>query len=154
MRPMAPSRSAQVSSPQRLQLGAPGFGEVTIGLTPEEARHIAVFIIMAHEFGHILQYKKGFTPDGPWQMEPHADFMAGWFLSQIDEQYGSVLVAATILFRLGDTEFTDTDHHGEPELRAAMLQSGYEFKTLNVEDAFLKGRSLANLREPPKLGAR
>ena len=31
--------------------------------------------MIAHEFGHILQYKAGYTWDGSWQMEPHADFM-------------------------------------------------------------------------------
>src|SRR5262249_8857976 len=44
------------------------------------APHIA--IIVAHEFGHILQYKSGMAPDGPWQMEPHADFLAGWLLAR------------------------------------------------------------------------
>jgi hypothetical protein len=37
-------------------------------------------IIMAHEFGHILQYKAGMNPEGPWQMELHADYLAGWWL--------------------------------------------------------------------------
>jgi hypothetical protein len=43
---------------------------------------IQPLLITAHEFGHILQYKMGMTPDGPWQMEPHADYMAGWYIGR------------------------------------------------------------------------
>ena len=48
--------------------------------------------IMAHEFAHILQYKKGMKPDGPWQMELHADFLAGWRLGwdQFKDEHGLV----------------------------------------------------------------
>jgi hypothetical protein len=37
---------------------------------------LALVIIVAHEFGHLLQFKKGVTDSGA--MELHADFMAGW----------------------------------------------------------------------------
>ena len=41
-----------------------------------------ILVITAHEFDHILQYKSGMVPDGPWQMEPHADFLAGWAIDR------------------------------------------------------------------------
>jgi hypothetical protein len=33
----------------------------------------AIELVAAHEYAHILQYKNDLSPDGPWQMEPHAD---------------------------------------------------------------------------------
>lgn len=130
--------------------------DILWSLTPDQARERAIFIIMAHEFGHIHQYKKGYKPDGPWQMEPHADFMAGWFLSQVwnkpIEKTMLLQSAAMTLFDLGDTAFNDKEHHGEPEFRAAMVQAGYDARNLGVEHAFEKGRQLANLIGTTKEG--
>jgi hypothetical protein len=92
-----------------------------------------IAVLMAHEFGHILQYRSGMSPDGPWQMEPHADFLGGFLLGKIMKKrntsvlpgFGfssmSVLRAVQVLFRYGDTLFNSPLHHGEPEFRAAMV---------------------------------
>jgi hypothetical protein len=103
-------------------------------------------MVIAHEFAHILQYKSGLKTDGPWQMEPHADFMAGWLLAQspTDKYYSDA--AAEALFALGDTEFNSPDHHGQPELRAAMVRAGHAAGDLDVQAAFAKGRKFANLK--------
>ena len=106
-------------------------------------------IIMAHEFGHILQFKDRMRPDGPWQMEPHADFMAGWSigrqnLGKSDQQRDrSVEGAAITMFKLGNSLFNDPRHHGEPEFRAAMVQAGYDAAMLDVQSAFEKGLKMA-----------
>src|SRR5689334_5242293 len=39
-------------------------------------RAFPLAIVIAHELGHILQYKEG--AQDSWEMEIHADFMAGW----------------------------------------------------------------------------
>jgi hypothetical protein len=110
----------------------------------------SVWIISAHEFAHILQYKNGMTPDGPWQMEPHADFMAGWCLGRqqaeyrVEPKYIELLVKS--LFEKGDTGFYDRDHHGEPEFRAAMVLAGLDAFKLDVKAAFDKGRKMADLK--------
>ena len=91
--------------------------------------------IAAHEFGHILQYRSGMTPEGPWQMEPHADFMAGWYLRDeiahdlegphlSDEE--TVEMTIRTFFQIGDYAFNNRTHHGEPEFRAAMVRAGFE----------------------------
>jgi hypothetical protein len=111
----------------------------------------ALFIIAAHEFGHIVQFKNGMSAtDGPWQMEPHADFMAGWMLS---DRYRKgefmlereVFAAANSIFEKGDTLFNDRAHHGEPEFRAAMIWAGYESSKLDINAAFQKGKVMAGL---------
>ena len=111
-----------------------------------------ILVITAHEFGHILQYKNGMGPDGPWQMEPHADFLAGWAIdrawlsglfSDKDESFNN---AIRLIFSLGDTAFNSPDHHGTPELRAAMVRAGQESHHLDVQTAFKKGMELAGLR--------
>src|SRR5262249_14245616 len=121
----------------------------------------ALVVVMAHEFSHILQYKKGMHPEGPWQMEPHADYMAGWCFVRHDHEYRyelfldpandtkpvAVMTPATALesavksiFDKGDTEFNNKTHHGEPEFRAAMVRAGYDSASLEVDAAFDKGR--------------
>jgi len=121
---------------------------------------IRVFVV-AHEFGHILQYKKGMKVDGPWQMEPHADFLAGWFLGRrkagplpnhFDPGLSSHIARKSFekavigAFELGDTLFDDPDHHGSPELRASMVLAGYQSTHLSIDAAFDRGLKLLKLR--------
>jgi hypothetical protein len=116
----------------------------------------SVEIIVAHEYAHILQYKKGLPPNGPWEMEPHADFMAGWLLGVKMERmvkfYGQdigsfrIEEGAKSMFQKGDTLFNDRQHHGEPQLRAAMVHGGFNARKANVTEAFELGRSMAGLK--------
>jgi hypothetical protein len=114
------------------------------------------YIIVAHEFGHVLQYKNGMKPDGPWQMEPHADFMAGWALridfhkdmpKAMQANYEEAVIdeIAKTLFGMGDTLVNEPRHHGEPQFRAAMVRAGYDARHLSVDQAFKKGLKLAGL---------
>jgi hypothetical protein len=89
-----------------------------------------ILVITAHEFGHILQYKSGMGFDGLWQMEPRADFLAGWAINRAwlsdlfsgrEESFNN---AVQSIFSIGD--FNSPDHHGTPELRAAMVGAGQE----------------------------
>jgi hypothetical protein len=113
--------------------------------------YLRIFLIVAHEFAHIRQFKSGMNPTGPWQMEPHADFMAGWALAH---NWGATEshpypqeteIAALTMFKLGDLAFNDPDHHGQPELRAAMVRSGLESNELNLQAAFDKGLKWAGV---------
>jgi predicted metalloprotease len=122
---------------------------------------LAINVIIAHEFGHIVQYKAGLSlADEAWQIEPHADFLAGWFLG---ERYGKVLsddqpylfhpvdmeAAVITMSEKGDTNFNKWDHHGEPAFRAAMVRAGYDayhVGQLGLKDAFNKGRQMASLK--------
>ena len=120
---------------------------------------VPVFIV-AHEFGHILQYKKGMQAGGAWQMEPHADYLAGWFLASrkkgplpnspfpglsasiASKGFERAIAAA---FELGDTLFDDPRHHGTPELRATMVVAGYQTSHLPIDQAFDTGRRILKL---------
>jgi hypothetical protein len=103
-------------------------------------------LITAHEFGHILQFKMGMKDDGPWQMEPHADYMAGWFVGRY---YSTNLTGlerfAATMFSMGDTAFNVPDHHGTPQLRAAMIRAGYAAAKLDVKEAFEQGARAAGV---------
>jgi hypothetical protein len=118
-----------------------------------EATEDVTWLVVAHEYGHILQYKNGMSPDGPWQMEPHADFMAGWWrghghatagagkpISNVDRE-------ATQMFEMGDTLFNDPRHHGTPQFRAHMVRAGFAagLAGLSVDAAFEKGKKMAGL---------
>ncbi|RTL64367.1 MAG: hypothetical protein EKK41_21625 [Hyphomicrobiales bacterium] len=111
-----------------------------------------ILVVVAHEFGHILQYKSGMSPDGPWQMEPHADFLAGWAIDKtwldglFSDKDASFDSAIRLIFSLGDTEFNSPYHHGTPDMRSAMVRAGQEFRHLDVRAAFTKGLELAGLR--------
>ena len=113
---------------------------------------VDILVITAHEFGHILQYKSGMSPDGPWQMEPHADFLAGWAIDRtwlndlFSDKDGSFNNAVRLIFSLGGTAFNSPDHHGTPELRAAMVRAGQELRHLDVQITFRRGMELAGLR--------
>jgi hypothetical protein len=84
-------------------------------------------LLAAHEFGHILQYKNRMSVDGPWLMEPHADFMAGWYVGNhvkrnLDDT--TLIAFSHTMFAFGDTGFNAITHHGQPEFRSAMVRAG------------------------------
>jgi hypothetical protein len=109
-------------------------------------------VIIAHEFGHILQFKNGLASGSAWQMEPHADFLAGWAIdkSQVnalfDDRDKSFENAVRLMFSLGDTAFNSPKHHGEPQFRAAMVKAGQDAHALSAQEAFEKGAKLVGLK--------
>jgi len=108
------------------------------------------FFIVLHEMAHILQFKRGLAERTDWQMEPHADFMAGWAYARsspraqpwVKENFE---LGVRLMFGLGDTDFNDPQHHGEPQLRAAMVRAGYDSAELELDAAFERGRRYAGL---------
>src|SRR5262249_16082166 len=115
----------------------------------------ATFVVIAHEFAHILQYKEGVIDS--WEMEPHADFMAGWRVAQAVRRglalrpfyKNGIDNAAETMFELGDTVFNDREHHGEPHYRAVMVRAGFDAGSLGVKEAFEKGLVWAKLERKP-----
>jgi hypothetical protein len=130
-------------------------GVVLFGMTfMSELNKDQTAIVVAHEMAHILQFNSGMKPGGPWQMEPHADFMAGWVCGRNKEKSSKMLFSnlatnldqqANEAFSIGDTLFNDARHHGEPNFRAAMVRAGFDAANLSVQDAFEKGRKFAGL---------
>jgi hypothetical protein len=109
------------------------------------------FFIVLHEMAHILQFKRGMAGRADWQMEPHADFMAGWAYARHSPKSEAWVrenleLGVQLMFGLGDTDFNDPQHHGQPELRAAMVRAGYDSAALDLDAAFEHGKRYAGLR--------
>jgi hypothetical protein len=140
-----------------------------IGALGDQMAMAKVAAILAHEFAHICQFKRGIT--GPWQVELHADFLAGWALARqlsrltppppppgdlpILPPLISVFLhifgnqsAVQTMFEKGDTHFENPGHHGTPEQRATMVMAGYGTKELNLSAAFARGLTVSGLQRP------
>jgi hypothetical protein len=102
-------------------------------LSGHEWGGVAVAGILAHEFGHILQF---FTDYGDRlrpldntarPMELHADFLAGYYLG-LKRLIGSMDVKAFTdsIYLKGDTNFTSEYHHGTGRERLGAVLAGYK----------------------------
>jgi hypothetical protein len=165
----ADGKNALADPVARLPDGPDGTVMMGIGLLKEEARrvatrtadprptHIAIHMILAHEFAHIVQFKTGWGTDIPWrwELEPYADYLAGWFLRSTSipdplvgdrpdvHRASDFEVALRSIFEKGDSQFTSPEHHGQEEFRAAMVRTGY-YDALNFElwRALLRGAAI------------
>ena len=96
-------------------------------------RGFAIMAVAAHEFGHIAQFRSGIdrrllqNQHTVKRLELHADFLSGYFLGVRKRQQPSISVwaAGDDLYRSGDYEFHDVEHHGTPEQRVAVAEKGY-----------------------------
>jgi ketosteroid isomerase-like protein len=90
---------------------------------------VAMAVVMAHEFAHILDFKNQFVSGKPKIKELFADYMAGVYLHtrQLTYTYTDIREAANSIFSKGDTEFNSPLHHGTPQERMNALLAGYEF---------------------------
>jgi hypothetical protein len=90
--------------------------------------------ICAHEFGHIVQYFKGFRDrlmEGQStvrQLELHADFLAGYYLAEYRRDYGydELRALGKAWASMGDVNFNRRTHHGTPEERLNAIQAGFK----------------------------
>jgi hypothetical protein len=95
---------------------------------------VAAPAIMAHEYGHHLQYRKGFhtgasTPEASRRLELMADADAAY---ELTHARGAAMQAKRVeefsrVFRaIGDCNFFAVNHHGTPDQRARAAQWGYQ----------------------------
>jgi len=100
--------------------------------------------ICAHEFGHILQFKRKLTlDDGQFvkRSELHADFLAGYFagVRKLEKPDFPAAVIAVAHEALGDYNFQNPQHHGTPKERSNAIVTGFNVAYLekrNTTDAF------------------
>lgn len=108
--------------------------------------------IVGHEAAHGMQYRNRFPYNGKF-MELHADLMAGWFVGYRGIfRPQNVEQAAMALYKRGDYDFFNEDHHGTPQERARAFGIGYSLlvqNRLNAVDAYNYG-----LRYVQSLGAK
>ena len=94
---------------------------------------LAVMAVAAHEFGHIAQFRSGIHnrliryQSTVKRVELHADFLSGYFLGVRKRQQPSISVwaAGDTLYRIGDYEFQNPNHHGTPDERVAAAEAGF-----------------------------
>jgi hypothetical protein len=118
-------------------------------------------VIVAHEFGHIVQFKR--DARDTWELEPDADFLAGWAIARWHSKppefgkYGprdmfefnggdQIANECAIMFSEGDVDFNSPSHHGEPQFRAAMVRAGYESEKMDLAHAYAVGEKWSGLR--------
>jgi hypothetical protein len=103
-------------------------------LAGSEHPEVAVAMVCAHEFGHIVQYKRNLmrTIQG-WdptlrRVELHADFLAGYYAGIRKAQRPSfpAVVFATTAYGFGDFAAENADTHGTPRERAAAIVQGFQ----------------------------
>lgn len=95
---------------------------------------IAPQAILAHEFGHQIQFQLNLfgeqeTPEATRRTELMADAYSAYYLSHARGaamQWKRVQKFLQVFFNIGDCATTDLGHHGTPTQRMAAAQWGYE----------------------------
>lgn len=115
----------------------------------------AMAAIMAHEWGHILQFRKLKSQPSGKAMELQADALAGWYMGVRSVQlsaYGSMVDIQTAMksvFSKGDYAFNDPRHHGTPDERLKMFQMGLKagYSQKSLSHIFTRSASMVGLKE-------
>ena len=93
------------------------------------AGEAGLMAIMAHEMGHLVQYKLGLHAPAQKYLELHADFIAGWYMAWRQASlsgFDVITEAATEMARVGDFDFQNPDHHGTPNEPIAAFSAGVQ----------------------------
>lgn len=98
---------------------------------------ISIAIIMAHEFGHIVDFKYKVQMNNNLmgkKSELFADYLAGCYMHLRSIQYGytDVQDAAKTFYNMGDYQFNSPLHHGTPQQRLNTLMAGYNYSRSQV----------------------
>lgn len=94
----------------------------------------SVAAVCAHEFGHIVQYKRkldkivGAGETTTKRIELQADYFAGYFagVRKRERPNFPAAVFAMTQFNAGDNMIDSPEHHGTPTERAAAISKGFE----------------------------
>ncbi|MCP4107574.1 MAG: hypothetical protein GY749_18865 [Desulfobacteraceae bacterium] len=97
--------------------------------------------IMAHEFGHILQFNAGLHAKFPTKLlELHADYLAGWYLGNRKMVFPTdATQAMRSFYQKGDYAFNNPNHHGTPQERLISFTAGTKAIGLNYQQVFQLG---------------
>ena len=103
-------------------------------LNAREQPDVGIAAVVAHEYGHITQYKHNLKPallagqNTVKRLELHADFLAGFFagMRKLQRPGFPAAVFATTQYSAGDYRPDRISHHGTPEERAAAIVKGFE----------------------------
>jgi hypothetical protein len=103
-------------------------------LKAREHPDVLISAVVAHEFGHIAQFKyglKGALVSGQRtvkRLELHADFLAGYFagVRKLQRPDFPAAVYAVLGHSGGNYQVERMDHHGTPDERANAIVKGFE----------------------------
>lgn len=95
---------------------------------------VAVTAVCAHEYAHILQFKRGLIPrlragqTTVKRAELHADFLAGYYAGRrkLEKRDYPAAVFAATQHGFGDNQVNHPGHHGTPQERAAAIVEGFK----------------------------
>jgi hypothetical protein len=94
-----------------------------------EQPDVVVTAVCAHEFGHILQFKRGIAAIlKAKRLELHADYLGGFYagIRKLQKPDYPAAVFATSTYSVGDYNINSPAHHGTPDERAAAIVRGFE----------------------------
>lgn len=103
-------------------------------MAKEEGPETAFAAVLAHEYGHILQFKLGINNvleqknKNVRGSELHADFLSGYFagIRKLEKPDFKAAVFAMNSYNVGDYETSSKDHHGTPEERGRAVVMGFK----------------------------
>ncbi|MFN5182408.1 MAG: hypothetical protein ACK5D5_05220 [Bacteroidota bacterium] len=132
-------------------------GKIVVGkvlmqeLANRSNSYVRLVAVIAHEFGHALQYKYGWNQNSKWN-ELHADYLAGYYIGCINTITESEFysVAHEFASRGDDLNFYSSDPHGTPEERSCAFIEGFKFaKTgANIYSAYNAGKNYVFSNNP------
>jgi len=131
-----------------------------------ERGELAVGIVLAHEWGHLVQARADAGFGITYEQELNADCLAGAWLRGMDRadlldgvapgDAGDIDLALETIFGLGDapgTPFEDPQAHGQPKERLAAVALGYADELDGCIDEYWPGFAKANGIAIPRGGA-
>lgn len=105
----------------------------------------AVMWVMAHEFAHVWLFMRGDdaklgpqdSPKTSKRIELHADYLAGFYVGSRKRENPSITLLKTgpEIWKLGDTNFSDPNHHGTSAERLAAAEAGFRLSFTEGRDA-------------------
>lgn len=103
-------------------------------MSGHESPDVSVAAVCAHEFGHILQYKKGLDrivgvgQPTVKRVELQADFFAGFFagIRKLEQPTFPAAVFALTQYSMGDNTKNHPGHHGTYQERGAAVSRGFD----------------------------
>lgn len=117
-------------------------------------RDVAPQAILAHEFGHQVQFQLGIfnttnTPESTRRLELMADAFSAYYLSHIRGEFmrwGRYRQFLQVFFNIGDCATTSSGHHGTPNQRMAAAEWAYNVaKSAHRQGRVLPSRIFAQM---------
>jgi hypothetical protein len=96
---------------------------------------MTIIAIVAHEFGHIIQFKRNLREqilaNQPTvkRLELHADILSGYYIGSMKRLNPNLQVysAGQVFDRIGDSDFSSPTHHGTSQERVKASQFGFNY---------------------------